>query len=468
MWVLLGNSSRPPRSNGELPPLLLRLTNLLGYLFLILVNVLSSVGALGGTNAEVSAKFPTPLTPAGWAFAIWGLIFALEGLGVVYQIMNNGYQEGGWKASLVMKIGYGWQVGWLFQDLWQFAFVRESVPGMWLAAFALLGALAAFQLTLHRLSGTTKELRARGYAGMPVLAYVFYKLPTAVNAAWLSVAAALGILIVPVSYGVSREQLVAPAALLAVAVTAGGLWRLLRHRDAAYGFTLIWALSAVASNSSGNVPKVVKIVGIVCLVILALGVVSALVRAHKEHSTAAAAAASGVGGSLLIDPYNNSYGLYSDQRTFLSDPDTPAGFHQKSSGSFTFPELQAPDGGVSSFVQRPSSEGVMVAVVLGGADKSKPSLAPVQPPLGLGSSGNGVLDVGHVKGQGPPRVSGRCIDDSSVRRTGSTAGGRQGAGEYESVVREAGMEGSPGPNSGRRVRFRDEEVAVPAVGGGWQ
>ncbi|GLI62202.1 hypothetical protein VaNZ11_004793 [Volvox africanus] len=467
MWVLLGNSSRPPRSNGELPPLLLRLTNLLGYLFLILVNVLSSVGALCGTNAEVSAKFPTPLTPAGWAFAIWGLIFALEGLGIVYQIMNNGYQEGGWKASIVMKIGYGWQVGWVFQDLWQFAFVRENVPGMWLAAFALLVALVAFQLTLHRLSGTTKELRARGYAGMPVLAYVFYKLPTAVNAAWISVAAALGILIVPVSYGVSREQLVAPAAVLAVAVTAGGLWRLLRHRDAAYGFTLIWALSAVASNSSGNVPKAVKIVGIVCLVILALGVVSALVRAHKEHSTAAAAAASGVGGSLLIDPYNNSYGLYSDQRTFLSDPSPPASFHQKSSGNFTFPELQAPDGGVSS-VPRPSADGVMVAVVLGGADKSKPSLAPVEPPLGLGSSANSVLGVGHVKGVGSTRVSGRGIDDSSVRRTGSTAGVQQGPGDYESAVQQGGTVGPPGPNSGRRVRFQDEEVAVPAVGGGWQ
>ncbi|GLC47369.1 hypothetical protein PLESTB_000166000 [Pleodorina starrii] len=377
MWALLGNPSRPPRSKGELPPLLLRLTNLLGYLFLILVNVLSSTGSLGGTNAEVSARYPTPLTPSGWAFAIWGLIFALEGLGVIYQIINSGYREGGWKANVVIRIGYGWQLGWLFQDLWQFVFVRENVVGMWLAAAALIAALAAFQFTLHRLNGTTHELRARGYAAMPAAAYAFYKLPTAVNAAWLSVATALGILIVPVSYGVSQAALVAPAAVLTVAVTAGGVWRLLRYRDAAYGLTLIWALSAVASNGSGNVPQAVKVVGIICLVVLALCVVSALVRTHRAHSAATAAAAADAaagagGGSLLSDPFS-SYGLYGDQRTLLSDPDAPAGCQRTSSGSFTFPELAQRAGGGSgsgsgnghSFHRAAPAEGVAVIVALG-------------------------------------------------------------------------------------------------------
>jgi hypothetical protein len=44
----------------------LRITNVLGYVLLIVVNVLASMGALGGsTNAEVSGRFTTPLTPAG-------------------------------------------------------------------------------------------------------------------------------------------------------------------------------------------------------------------------------------------------------------------------------------------------------------------------------------------------------------------------------------------------------------------
>jgi hypothetical protein len=47
------------------PSRLLRASNAVGFLVLVAVNVCSSVGLFGATNAEISAKFPTPLTPAG-------------------------------------------------------------------------------------------------------------------------------------------------------------------------------------------------------------------------------------------------------------------------------------------------------------------------------------------------------------------------------------------------------------------
>lgn len=50
-------------------------------------------------TSEVSAKFPVPLTPAGWAFGIWGLIFALEGWGCVYQLSSSGYDADGFKVG---------------------------------------------------------------------------------------------------------------------------------------------------------------------------------------------------------------------------------------------------------------------------------------------------------------------------------------------------------------------------------
>ena len=40
-----------------------------------------------------------------WAFSIWGLIFALEGLGVMYAALPHGYNEGGWKERTVNAIG---------------------------------------------------------------------------------------------------------------------------------------------------------------------------------------------------------------------------------------------------------------------------------------------------------------------------------------------------------------------------
>lgn len=40
-----------------------------------------------------------------WAFSIWGLIFALQGLGIVYQLMPQGYTPDGWKQRIVNSVG---------------------------------------------------------------------------------------------------------------------------------------------------------------------------------------------------------------------------------------------------------------------------------------------------------------------------------------------------------------------------
>lgn len=37
----------------------------------------------------VSAAYPTLFTPAGWAFAIWGLIFIMEGVFAIYQLLPS-------------------------------------------------------------------------------------------------------------------------------------------------------------------------------------------------------------------------------------------------------------------------------------------------------------------------------------------------------------------------------------------
>jgi hypothetical protein len=50
-----------------LPSLTLRISNAVAYAMLIAVNVASSLGLFGPTNAEVSEAHPTPLTPAGYS-----------------------------------------------------------------------------------------------------------------------------------------------------------------------------------------------------------------------------------------------------------------------------------------------------------------------------------------------------------------------------------------------------------------
>lgn len=39
-----------------------------------------------------------------WAFSVWGLIFGLQGLGAIYQLLSGGYQDGS-KKRIVNSIG---------------------------------------------------------------------------------------------------------------------------------------------------------------------------------------------------------------------------------------------------------------------------------------------------------------------------------------------------------------------------
>ncbi len=53
------------KPSPQLPCLTLRVSNVVAYVLLILVNVGSNVGWFGATNAEISGRHPTPLTPHG-------------------------------------------------------------------------------------------------------------------------------------------------------------------------------------------------------------------------------------------------------------------------------------------------------------------------------------------------------------------------------------------------------------------
>ena len=62
-----------------------------------LLNTISTYGTerrlFGSTNPEVSQRYDTLVTPKGWAFAIWALIFVGETLGLICIWSNDGYAK---------------------------------------------------------------------------------------------------------------------------------------------------------------------------------------------------------------------------------------------------------------------------------------------------------------------------------------------------------------------------------------
>ncbi|KAK9866045.1 hypothetical protein WJX84_007536 [Apatococcus fuscideae] len=265
------------------PSLALRSSNVVAYVLLIVVNVLVNTGLIGPTNAEVSGKFPTPLTPAGWAFSIWGLIFGLQGVGTVYQALPYGYNSEGTKQRIVNAIGLGWQLGWYCEMGWQLCFMLETPGGMFLSAILLVLATLAFGSSLL---GLYRLKERNGSLSSPFLYAAFFA-PTSINTAWLSVATSVGILVVPVSYQ-TTFNLDIPATILAAIVTCLGVTAMQRARDSAYGLTLIWSLVAVYGSQPES--KAVQAASLACIVVTCLFTILSVLRRRSPREVEQASA----------------------------------------------------------------------------------------------------------------------------------------------------------------------------------
>ena len=66
----------------------LQVANIVAFVVTVLFNVLANTLALNGrTTGEISDLYPTLITPAGYVFSIWGLIYTLLLLFVVFQAL---------------------------------------------------------------------------------------------------------------------------------------------------------------------------------------------------------------------------------------------------------------------------------------------------------------------------------------------------------------------------------------------
>ena len=193
----------------------------------------------GQTMGAVSAKYPTLLTPAGYAFSIWGLIFLSLAVYAVWQLLPS-QQHKSLPDALAKPLS-----------------LANAATAGWVVLFAyelILPSVGVMLLILGCLIVTYGRARRRIFAGAaPALAGV----PFSLFLGWISVAAVLNLTI-------GLQQLGwRPAVGLSVTLTLGlilvvialGLLMSRVFRDLVFPLAVAWALAWVWVARLREVPE---------------------------------------------------------------------------------------------------------------------------------------------------------------------------------------------------------------------
>jgi len=257
----------------ELNANLLRFGNIAAFIITLAINSLANTTVLNGrTTGQVSDLYPTLVTPAGYVFAIWGIIYVLLLAFVIYQALPSQkdklFQK---QIGLIFILSSLFNCVWLF--LWQYDFITESVVVM----FALLATLIAIYLRLNI-----------GKAKVSLKEKLLVHLPFSVYLGWITIAAIANVASALVSvnwdgFGLSPEIWAVTVLTVALVIT---LAVIVTRRDIAYSLVIVWALGGIAvkQNTSQNVVTTAEIAIGVILFVLALAIAIYRLRYKKtEH-----------------------------------------------------------------------------------------------------------------------------------------------------------------------------------------
>jgi len=236
--------------------------NAVAFLAVIVVNAIAgSTKLLNGQNtADVSAAYSTLVTPAGFTFSIWGVIYVLLFGFILFQLLPRHRQD-----SFNSQVGYLFilssifNIAWLF--LWQYDYIVTSVPMI----LALLASLIAIYLRLHV-----------GRSQVSLGEKLSVRLPFSVYLGWITIASIADAAAALVSlnwngFGVSP---IVWALLVIVVVLMITLTVLGTRRDVAYGLVVVWALVGIAAGQGGHPDVVAAAEGGAILAGIAVAVVA--------------------------------------------------------------------------------------------------------------------------------------------------------------------------------------------------
>jgi hypothetical protein len=226
-------------------------------IFQILTPTLPLLG-FGRPIGDQSDSVRTLITPAGWAFAIWGVLYTGTIVFAIYQALPKHRDD-----ALLARIRWPAAGAFLGNGLW--ALYTQTFSLTAISVIIILGTLACL-LVIYRIVATWPAPFTAGERWCVVL-------PLTALASWLTVASMVNIAAALRFHGVEggdATPMIAAAVLIAAGIIAATA--ILSGRgNLPYALVMLWALSAIyAAGGRQSQPVAIAVIAAAILVILSL------------------------------------------------------------------------------------------------------------------------------------------------------------------------------------------------------
>jgi hypothetical protein len=215
----------------------------------IAFNWSAAAGYVNGVTPEiVSAKYPTLVTPAGYAFSIWSVIYFGMVVFSIYQALPK-------NAGRFRSVRSLYIVSCAANCAWIFFWHREELAMCLLIILALLASLLFINIKL-------KNAETNGQ-------FWLAKAPFGIYFGWVTVASMVNLLIVWKNLNgdlPASTEMILSCVFILLAAAAGILVRI-KLANYLYPLAIAWAVTAIAVKQSGHTLIVVS-AAVACIVSL--------------------------------------------------------------------------------------------------------------------------------------------------------------------------------------------------------
>jgi hypothetical protein len=218
------------RNNHKVSAIIIIILGVLCYVTMVTVNALANILPLNGQNTgQVSDKYPTLFAPAGLTFSIWGVIYLLMFIFVIFQIQRIISNKTAGRLS--NSVIFVFALSCIFNAVWIFAWHYENLLLSVVFMILLLSSLLFMYVRIDQFDRSSFS------------EHIAVRWPVSIYLGWISVATIANVSALLVSKGWNTPA-VSESMWTVIMIIVGALLAVLMlflRKNYAFALVVVWA-----------------------------------------------------------------------------------------------------------------------------------------------------------------------------------------------------------------------------------